>query len=901
MSQPFLSAFCICGDSGVKTLGRALRSLVVRSSGEPLVDEVVIGWNGKDEKALSEALETSGLRDCFALPHTIVRFDWPGRFDTARNTTMAKCRGEWILWFDSDDVLSDAGDTEGPDGLKAIIAVEKAYGLYQPPEGAPSAKGTTLREWFQKVPYNVNCITAPYDYAILQDGSVTIRQPVVRRILRRSSNWIWRSFSGVHEIPYPAQSIGEASLYTSGLLIRHYPPAEAQDRLKRNAQLVAKMEAPEIKKHADARHYYDLAGVHIGTANFPSAIEAIDVAIKMARNDEDLFRYLIIRASLLGTVSRFAEAITDSLKAISVYPDQQEGYFCASEMYYLIGRPQACVKYYELGMACKVRPTALDLCVNRVVRPRANAAVSYCQLGDPEKALAVAKEAVAEYPNDELAKRAYERCLEDLTRKKAMEGLLDSIEYLIRKREVPQAKRLMASLTTAVSFRAADIGARARMLSAMLEKIVLPEVLQDGQHWIYPAGGEPVDALSFMAAHPGAQVIDLQPEKDGSIRVHAQLSTREPVAFYVPGNGFMWRPTDPEQRGLGGSESSFIFVARELAKRGHPVTMYCYDDMNNAVDKGVLWRGLPSFDAGAGHGTLIACRTPYLARDIQVKVPTWCWHQDNGYANEFSWSPPVWERLAGSLHVSKWAMAQLVRELNGGSPPADDCPYWKKQHVIGNPVLPEWIYALRKKTQGNHLPQRSPHRVIYASDPMRGLDTLVNIWPELKDKHPDAELLVFSDFALTEALCGIGTPNESPNVVAIIEGLKHKLRVLPGIIWHGRVGQPQLVEHLMTASVYAYPGGGMVEGFGVSLVQATAAGCQVLAPNEGALLEVLSGAALVPAVRNDEDVNRFRQVLLDLLDSPMEEAQRLEMSEQMWARHGVEAVTDRFETAVGWR
>ena len=59
---------------------------------------------------------------------------------------------------------------------------------------------------------------------------------------------------------------------------------------------------------------------------------------------------------------------------------------------------------------------------------------------------------------------------------------------------------------------------------------------------------------------------------------------------------------------------------------------------------------------------------------------------------------------------------------------------------------------------------------------------------------------------------------------------------------------------MMSAGVYAYPGCSMPEGFGVVLAQAAAGGMQILAPNEGALPEILpADVALVSPMKVDAD------------------------------------------------
>ena len=905
MSDPYLSAFCIVGDSGLGTLAAALKSITHRTGG-PLYDELVLGWNGTNEaaflQALSDGLGVSPTRQYadgelhtvlpLGVQLKVVRFDWPGRFDTARNLTMRHCRGEWCLWIDSDDRVADAGT---PEGQAAIEAVERAYNI-PPPQGAHSTN-STLKDWLKGLPFGVNCILAPYDYAVLQDGSVTIRQ-TMKRILRRSVNWVWRSFSGIHELPYPAMSVGEASLFTPGLLNRHFPKVEAVDRLKRNADVINAMQQPDIVKHADARHHYDVASVAISSADFATAEKSISDAIRMCCNDVDLYRYLLIRYSIVATVGRLADALIDALRATGVFPERGEAYFAAAEGYYLMGKYRACIKNYEIGAACPVNPVDLDLCVNRIVRPRANASWAYCELGEPERGLHIAAEALREYPNDELAKRAYNRCATDTMRRRAIDGMHDAVQYLFAQNELEAASGIVEMLRSAVTLRAVQRDPRFIAASSRLrqrwEAVGRPSsetVSVDAGvatiRRVYPAGHPPVDAL--VLSQPPYQLLGLTAEPNGAQTAILRETTKPSIAFIGHGNSMPWNPTYPETVGLGGSETSFIMLARELSKRGYPVRLYCNDGGHGAqLDNGVVWMGLNAFDETEMTGVVVSCRSPWVVRNPNMRAPVYCWHQDNGYCNAWSWSPEVEQKLRGNLYVSEWAMQGLLKELGSSST-------HERHHVIGNPILADWVLEQQPR---DARPERKAHRVIYASDPMRGLDTLLNVWPIVTQAIPDAELHVYSDFGLIARMFGLGTEFELPVAREAVEGLQRKLNTTGRVVSHGRVAQTRLSHDMMSAGVYAYPGCAMPEGFGVVLAQAAAAGMQMLVPNEGALPEVLHGATLARPMKTDIDAGDFAQTLIGLLQTAPSDEQRLTLSRVMWERHGVDKVADRFEAVL---
>lgn len=933
-TEPFVSLFAICGDAGAATLRRMLDSIAIRPDG-PMVDEIVIGWNGTDKAAnLTAALGLElptvegELRDYgngFIWPSAgsynpplrmkILRQTWKKDFALARNEVMAHCTGEWILWADADDIVASV---TRPEGLAAINAVERDYKLpiTPPPANGKVGGGRTLKAWLRTLPYDVNCVLAPYDYIIDAQGIVRVRQ-TIRRVLRRSAQWIWRSYNGVHELPWPSGVMGERSIYNGGLLNRHLPAQSADERMDRNAEIIKAMEGDEkAVVYADARHAYDLCTVYLRTGDLAKAGRWIQEAVNKSLNaPEDQFTYRIVLHSILGRVGNHAAATTEALRCIGLYPDRQEGYFAASESFFLQGLHAACVRYFEMGMACQVSPKSIDLPVNRTVNPRANAAISYCELGNTATGLHVAQEALDAYPSDALAQRAHARASADHGRKRAIDGLLDGAEYLLAHNDVRSASSILHVIgREAVPLRAASAGARYRGLDGLtIHKASLktPELtlteearrVIEAEATRYPGStirsyntndGPPVDAEEIardevrrLKSVGEIQLLGLF-EVPGGVVAITRKTAKPRITFYAPSACFIWNPTHPDTRGLGGSESAVVYLAREMARRGHPVHLYCPGGQTvGRVHMGVTWYGLNVFDPGsADHGLLIACRAPWVVRNPEVKVPVYAWHQDNGYSNQWCWSSEVDALTSGSLHVSAWARDSLMQELVGA--PGTRQP----QAVIGNGVCEDWVWGL---LPADRRPARHPRRIIYASDPMRGLGAILALWPRVLEAYPDAELHVYSDFTYAHA-----TARLTSETLNAIDAMLNQLRAHKGIFFPGWVAQPALSRAMFEASVYAYPGGSMPEGFGIVLAQAEAAGLVVVGPPAGALPEVLADHRYLTTERvlDEPSLAIFGDRLLEALAHPLEESDRQRISLQAWARHGWDKVADRFQQAT---
>lgn len=927
MNAPYISLTMICGDDGAAGLVRLFESLLYRPDGCPF-DEVILGWNGKNDDNLVNAVkilterglilqgiaaayrpvpgknvgDTTELALKGNVPFKILRQEW-SNFATARNEVLALARGEWWSWLDTDDILSSVADTHSPDGLKAINEIEATYNVPLTAPDSPSSG--TLKDWLKSLAWNVNCILTPYDYAISPDGKALVRQ-FMRRVMRRNANWVWHTPDGVHELPYPTGATAEIPLQTFGLLVRHYPNQESQDRLKRNREIIEKMTQPG--NFADSRHAYDLSTMHIGTGDWAKADEAIRMAIAKSGNDEDTFNYRVVRVGIKLNVGQYEQALGEAFAAVSLCPERPEGYFLASECFYLMGnRWKACAHWYEEGRTKKLVPQSIDLVVNRVVKTRALAAHAYCELGNVERAFELAKEALEALPLDALAQRIFKKCAHDRAKKRAVDGVMDAVEFLLSQNDRRTAEELVLNTKAAVPLRGVTSLPRFQLVDAMVKNYERPPANEvpaqqciefekrqlEGFHTTWFDGAErAVDAEDLVDGYFGSrqigEIAEVEPGTSKGFFLSTKPTGKPIINIYAPHTVGVWDPTTIETYPLGGSESAVIYLSRELAKRGYPIRLFCPGGgANPKAEKGIVWYGLHQFDATAfdAGAILVAHRCPWVLRNPMLKAQTYIWHQDNGYGNPWNWSNEVVARAAGNFHVSEWAKRGLLGELGPGASEAG-------HHVIGNGVCPEW--ALSNRAQ---IPDRGTRKIIYASDPTRGLETLLNCWPKILERFPDAELHLFSDFAVTNAMIisqGIAVP-----ATKFVSELSQRMHNTPRVFSHGRVCQKELTDAMLQASIYAYAGGAMPEGYGIALAQASAAGMQVVFPEAGALPEVLPNHDwMVPPVLSESGAEGFLAAVLDALAHPMPTLERIHQAKETLECHDWARVADRFEDAV---
>lgn len=130
--------------------------------------------------------------------------------------------------------------------------------------------------------------------------------------------------------------------------------------------------------------------------------------------------------------------------------------------------------------------------------------------------------------------------------------------------------------------------------------------------------------------------------------------------------------------------------------------------------------------------------------------------------------------------------------------------------------------------------ERHRHRVAFLGrdEPRKGLDVLLEAWPSVLEAVPEAELVV------------MGAD-----------------RATPGVRWMGRVGESTKAEMLSSSAVYVAPHTGG-ESFGITLVEAMAAGAAVVASNLAPFVDVAQDSARYFPVG---DSNLLAEAVVELL------------------------------------
>lgn len=242
------------------------------------------------------------------------------------------------------------------------------------------------------------------------------------------------------------------------------------------------------------------------------------------------------------------------------------------------------------------------------------------------------------------------------------------------------------------------------------------------------------------------------------------------------------KPWDPDSvnGGITGSEEAVIYMSKALADLGYHVTVLGYPPSGSKhTGKDANPRFVPlSHMPNKPFDIAISWRMPWKGKEIRKRGASkvYLWPHDTYH------SPLTKEQIMafdGVLWISNWQ-----RE--------DWCSF--------NP-----FFAHFKPIFGNGLPQdqfpevvvrNNPYSCIYGSNYARGLEILLDNWPEVKKEFPEATLDIYYGWEHW----GLLTPEQEQKMRGQVADLAPL-----GVVEHGLVSHEELTKAYANASFWTYP------------------------------------------------------------------------------------------------
>jgi glycosyltransferase involved in cell wall biosynthesis len=313
-------------------------------------------------------------------------------------------------------------------------------------------------------------------------------------------------------------------------------------------------------------------------------------------------------------------------------------------------------------------------------------------------------------------------------------------------------------------------------------------------------------------------------------------------------HGIAFDGSTPFNQPLGGSESSIIYMARELVRCGHQVIVYANCPNPGEYD-GVTYRHYHEFFnhyLAMPWDAVVSFRSfdPFLLGRIAPRMIFWCGD---------AFDQPS---LKNFEHRSLQENIDLIFCVSG----------WHRQTFIDTFKLPPDKVIATRNGFAPALIRRNTERAwtgaAYSSTPFRGLEILLKMFPEMRRECAALSLDVFSSMKV------YGWASDEDRRVF---GPLYDAANQPGVTLHGSVSQPVLLEHLGKTGLFLYPNT-FDETSCMAAIEAQASGCVVVTSARAALNETVehdhSGICIKGDPRSQEYQREYIATVCALLGNP---------------------------------
>lgn len=777
----------------------------------PYVAEVCIVDTGSRESVVEQGECLADKFEVFAACN-----DAHGRmvdFAEARNASFELASEPWILWLDSDDLV------HGGDRLAEVIR-----------EAEKAAAGKDVR------------VFAPYEYAYDYDGDCVVLQGRERLVNRGA--WYWTR--PVHEGLIPVDpDTAHVDIFTEKMVWKHQRQHNHGAWLgERDGGRNLRILLAQIGKgDGDARLHLDLGVEYSILAQVTNTDEEARnvlhvkarIALHTALNlnpmqvDEYRIRLELSEVALREAVVRTAlqrkpfdadEATRNAFEALRLRSHWDVPNFAIARIAYMEAASgllsdaqrqravQRAVHFAEVGLSMQPPPMPMVRCpLDRTLRAYEWLHDGYARLGHFDKALEYVETALRTKPlavHLRQARREYtaalsrNRVVVDLKRMH-MVGALDDALYEVVLSALDDPRGLKRRL------RAMATGEQER----------------------------PVPSLTQLAASvSGCPAMSI---------VFACGTTLEP-----------WNPDILATRGIGGSETAVIEMAKRLAVRGHDVRVYCTcgDEM---VRDGVRYLRAGKLFASEACDILVAWRSALLLEP------------EHGPVNARARVLWVHDVDPANMTIARGYLATRVFALSD----------WHRSHLMREHRLSgDQVVKTRNGVDFSRfgsLPERHPHRAVWSSSYDRGLAHLLDYWPEIRKRVPDAELHIFYGNTAHKAAAEFLSDAVMAKWIAETE---EKIEALAdqGVVQRGRLEQRELAKEFLSAGVLLYPTS-FTETFCITAAEAQAAGLAIVTSAIAALPEtVFHGVLLAGDPDSDTSLpngQSYREAFIDAAEYAM--------------------------------
>lgn len=323
----------------------------------------------------------------------------------------------------------------------------------------------------------------------------------------------------------------------------------------------------------------------------------------------------------------------------------------------------------------------------------------------------------------------------------------------------------------------------------------------------------------------------------------ANLSNGKTLVIHTGGEQSIFKNWNPKgDKRISGSEIVAMNLGSEFVKLGYRVFIIgSFEDSSQNIDHQCIYKQIEYIDYKYFNEFALKYVIDIL---IISRYASNLVYYDN-IRRVFLWAHDVLpvmdsaksfqihkEKFKAIIAISQWQKDNIIKQLNI---PEDRIIVSRNAIYSGR-----FLYKTIKKT---------PYRFIYSSDATRGLNTLIELIPKIKERYPETTLYIFTNKG-----------NIDYDTLKTIE-------ILDYVFLNDRVSQDQLAIEFLKSDIFFYPTN-FRETFCISAVEAMASKCLVVTVKLAALSEIVCGKGILcdwPFRENKEDL---LEKLFFVLDKP---------------------------------
>jgi beta-1,4-mannosyl-glycoprotein beta-1,4-N-acetylglucosaminyltransferase len=350
--------------------------------------------------------------------------------------------------------------------------------------------------------------------------------------------------------------------------------------------------------------------------------------------------------------------------------------------------------------------------------------------------------------------------------------------------------------------------------------------------------------------HVLTKLIELSPGNEHYLNLlHERRILSRPKIFMILGHTpeSVWGGILNE-RGVHGVETTYIELAKSLVQNGAEVFLFCNTQKQHKYDD-VYYIPIEHLDVYVNYNpsAVITSREHAILDKFTCKKILWL--QD---ASPFQNDLGVFSKADITVCSSPWHRHFI----------AQTCAGWVNAQKIK--VLP---LGMDKSLFADPPQSRDALQFIYASNPNRGLNHLLEWWSEIKQVLPLAKLDIYYGWESTASW------GQSPEYKQRIEDEKNLVLRLVArssdIRLRGRVTRNELIQAMQRAGVLTYPND-FVETYCLTAMEAQAAGMVVITTDLAALATTVNRESniLICNDPNEQDYKSEFMAGLQLITQP---------------------------------